>query len=494
MKTFISYCHDDEAFLLELRKHLAVLRQEGLVDTWTDHEIRAGEEIDPVILTALEKAELMLLLVSSSFFNSDYCMNREFAHALERQKKGEVIIVPIIVRYCDWIGSKVGPFMALPKDGKPISGRDWHNQDEAFLNVVKGLRIRLEEARDKRTALLAAVSLPSESSPTTATDPTELTRLGDRLTPVQVLTIENGLSRDPNQMAQRVRLLGYYFRRRVMQADAMDAAQPHILWLIEHAPGSKAAGLPEAHIDQHIDPIHYEEAVHAWNRQIAEHPDDVKVLSNASAFLQLGNPKKAEELLLRVRQLEPENPVWAERLGRFYSLLSRRSSALHFPNAPTLALQFYEKALLETADEFKQFHIRTSLTEAAITAMSFDKAHASAEELLRVAANFRDDWNYGNALYTANSVLGMLSLQEEDVDAAEKYLLAAGDTPGSPQLNSFGPKLELAAELLKLGRRDAVIQFLEKISRFWKSRASRLAGWIDEIREGKNPQLKRFGR
>lgn len=53
-RVFISYSHDDEIYRVELEKHLALLRRQGLVDIWSDHCIRPGEEFDTAISDALE--------------------------------------------------------------------------------------------------------------------------------------------------------------------------------------------------------------------------------------------------------------------------------------------------------------------------------------------------------------------------------------------------------------------------------------------------------
>jgi hypothetical protein len=144
MKAFISYSHEDEASLNKLLIHLAALRRQGLIEAWTDHEIHAGADIDERVESAMEEAQLFLLLVSASFINSDYCFEKEFARALERQAVGEVLIVPIIVRECDWKIQELRKFKALPKDGKAVISRHWHSEDEAFANIAEGLRALLE--------------------------------------------------------------------------------------------------------------------------------------------------------------------------------------------------------------------------------------------------------------------------------------------------------------------------------------------------------------
>jgi len=140
MKAFISYSHEDADLLAKLLKHLAALNREGLLDAWTDKEIHAGGVIDDHVDAAMEDAQLFILLISASFIHSDYCFAKEFARALERHEAGEAIIVPIIVRECDWNIDALRKFKALPDDGKAIISRHWHSDDEAFAHVASGLR------------------------------------------------------------------------------------------------------------------------------------------------------------------------------------------------------------------------------------------------------------------------------------------------------------------------------------------------------------------
>jgi len=102
--------------------------------------VNPGGKIDDEIAAAMAEAELFLLLISASFINSDYCVETEFKKALQRHAKGEVIIVPIILRDCDWDIDGLRQFKALPKDAKPVVSSHWHSEDEAFKDVVTGLR------------------------------------------------------------------------------------------------------------------------------------------------------------------------------------------------------------------------------------------------------------------------------------------------------------------------------------------------------------------
>jgi hypothetical protein len=138
MKAFISYSHHDSAMLDILHKHLAQLKRENIITTWTDQEITAGNRLDLAISNALSSSNLFLALLSHEYIASRYCYETEFQKALEIEQEGKIIIVPIILDNCDWLNTPFKDFMALPKDGKAIS--TWENKNTAFLDVVQGLR------------------------------------------------------------------------------------------------------------------------------------------------------------------------------------------------------------------------------------------------------------------------------------------------------------------------------------------------------------------
>jgi tetratricopeptide (TPR) repeat protein len=63
--------------------------------------------------------------------------------ALERRQKGEALVVPVILKPCDWETSRFAGFQALPIDAKPVV--DWKTSDHGFVDVVKGLRRLITE-------------------------------------------------------------------------------------------------------------------------------------------------------------------------------------------------------------------------------------------------------------------------------------------------------------------------------------------------------------
>lgn len=149
------------------------------------------------------------------------------------------------------------------------------------------------------------------------------------------------------------------------------------------------------------------------------------------------------------------------------------------------------------------------LTTGAIAAGETNKAKAYAVELLQNLDPKVDAWNYGNFIYSYNFMLGQIALREGKPDEAAKFLLAANQTPGSPQQNSFGPSFTLAKELLQLGRtqdRITVGKYLDDVAGFWanpdtardytKADKAKLReeieAWKKEILDGKIPTHRKW--
>jgi hypothetical protein len=113
-----------------------------------------------------------------------------------------------------------------------------------------------------------------------------------------------------------------------------------------------------------------------------------------------------------------------------------------------------------------------------------------ATDLQRRAADFKQDWNYGNAIHYANLALGRAALVDGMTSDAGRYLLLAGQTPGSPQLGDYGPDMTLAAELLACGEREVVLEYLELCEHFWFNRGkSPLKEWEQVVRDGGTPDF-----
>jgi hypothetical protein len=160
---FFSYSHKDEDLRNELEVHLSGLKRQGVISTWHDRRITSGREFGSDIDRNLDAADVILLLVSPDFIDSDYCYEKEMQRALQRHHSGSARVIPVILRPCDWHDLPFGILLATPTDGKPVT--KWPNRDDAFLEVVKAIKAALKGM--KQQASLSPVVAKAEASPWT---------------------------------------------------------------------------------------------------------------------------------------------------------------------------------------------------------------------------------------------------------------------------------------------------------------------------------------
>ncbi|MBS1790743.1 MAG: toll/interleukin-1 receptor domain-containing protein [Acidobacteria bacterium] len=147
IEVFFSYSHKDEALRDELSKHLAILKRQGVISEWHDRQIPPGTEWKEALDTRINQAHIILLLISSDFLASDYCYETEGKCAMERHERSEAIVLPIILRPCSWQGGLFEKLQVLPIGLRPVT--TWPNQDEAFTNIVEGIRDAVKRLRQE---------------------------------------------------------------------------------------------------------------------------------------------------------------------------------------------------------------------------------------------------------------------------------------------------------------------------------------------------------
>ncbi|MBA7673155.1 hypothetical protein ES703_81343 [subsurface metagenome] len=322
-------------------------------------------------------------------------------------------------------------------------------------------------------------------------DATMLAMEGGKLSSEEAKKLEDKLKANPNDLLSRTKLLGYYSRKRFQSDFARQARQRHIMWIIQNRPDAKIAGRPDTSLNPVLDGEMYYEAKKLWLKQVETHKENTAILGNAAHFFIIHDRDVAENLLKKAQALEPDNPEWSKRLGHLYSLGLSRKSGEAKREAATKSLNQLEKTLSNTTEEINRFYMLDKLAKAAFESGDVKKARAYATELLNKAAQYRNKWNYGNAIHHGNLILGRLALKSGDLEKAKEYLIKAGKTPGSPQLNSFGPNMTLAKELLEKGEKEVVIKYFQLCANFWKRKRhrERLKNWTSIVKKDGIPDF-----
>jgi|TARA_B110000196_G_scaffold319273_1_gene336857 tetratricopeptide (TPR) repeat protein len=154
---------------------------------------------------------------------------------------------------------------------------------------------------------------------------------------------------------------------------------------------------------------------------------------------------------------------------------------------PVVKLQLLERIMDRGEDE--KWSWSDNAAEIAFKTGDYDKAEKYALTSLEMSKDYEGNWNYGNAIHNSNVILGRISLVQEDIDEAKSYLVEAGKSEGSPQLDTFGPNFKLANKLLEKGEISAVVQYLSSISKFWRMDDGCVKRWLSEIENGEKPIL-----
>jgi len=315
-----------------------------------------------------------------------------------------------------------------------------------------------------------------------------------KLTPETAAALEETLKTKPDNQAAHEKLIQYYFEAQLNSQDPAleERRQQHVFWLIEHHPESDIAMSPEAGIMPMLSSENreaYEHAKQLWLDQASKHADDPQILIAAGEFVFLYDSKLGQELLEKALLLDPGNAQASTLLGMSY--MKERDAAKSPDDKTALAekaLSVRERALNSSNAETR-FYELADLANNEFEAGYIAKAAQYASELLRLAPEYTHDWNYGNAILKGHIILGRIALRSGDVAGAKEHLLAAGKTPGSPQLDSFGPNMTLAKELLEKGERDAVLTYLDECAQFWKMAGTKLQDWSATIKSGGTPDF-----
>jgi formylglycine-generating enzyme required for sulfatase activity len=161
IKLFFSYSHRDEDLRDQLAEHLSGLKRRKVISEWHDRKIGAGTEWAKEIDINLNAADIILLLVSSAFINSEYCWGVELERAMERHEAGEACVIPVILRPVVWQDAPFAKLQAFPTNARPVT--EWQNPDAAFVNVVEGIREAVDRLMQRETSVLVdrEASLPT---------------------------------------------------------------------------------------------------------------------------------------------------------------------------------------------------------------------------------------------------------------------------------------------------------------------------------------------
>ena len=324
---------------------------------------------------------------------------------------------------------------------------------------------------------------------------------GGKLSRKQAILLEQKIAADPEDLDSRVSLLGYYHRSTILTWSGFLFSSLHgksihqdkylqlIRWFVENHPTGSEAGLPEMYPPFGFEVSFANTLRELWLKNIDEFPENARVLGNAASFFHHTDQELSENLVRKAKELQPDNPYWDGRLSQLDSI-----RAVGRPELVHSALA-QKEAEIDKSERVNPYDLG-DLAQLAFAAGDDDKAISAAQRLLAVGKERNDKRSdYGNAVHDGNCILGRVAFRRGDVVSAKEFLLNASKSLGSPSLDTFGPVMDLAQDLLNHGERRVVIKYLWGCHRFWNGILSTplVLLWITAITLGIRPRLNNVG-
>ena len=183
LKIFYSYAHKDEKSRADLSKHLAPFRRAGSIKEWYDANIEAGEEFERAINENIYDADIIILVISVNFLNSDYCWEKEMSVALKMHDSNHAQVIPVMIQPLSVPISAMpfGKIKVLPKDGKPVSHWEtrsdgWNDVATSIGSIIDHWSIRKKQVKEiprkKQSILTTPIAKPSKRLAKSATPAT----------------------------------------------------------------------------------------------------------------------------------------------------------------------------------------------------------------------------------------------------------------------------------------------------------------------------------
>lgn len=152
-KIFISYAHEDIDFLKALVKRLKPLKRTKKIELWHDGELKPGEKWDESVKGHLAAADIIIILLSVDFIDSDYIFDEELPRIIERREKKEIQLIPIMARGVTLEGTGIGKYQCLPQDDarnlKPLIEWDKQELDKVWVAIDKQIRKVIDSVKQK---------------------------------------------------------------------------------------------------------------------------------------------------------------------------------------------------------------------------------------------------------------------------------------------------------------------------------------------------------
>ena len=300
------------------------------------------------------------------------------------------------------------------------------------------------------------------------------------LTPEEVIDLESRIQTDPDEFESHYLLLEYYGEKSLTDAQAAEKTNIHYEWLALNHPDLKNSFNSFCLMRDFCGPVFFAKIRNIFLAHLRHRPENPYIIKNAVKAFAHDDPIFALDLLKRGKQSFPDDASWSRDLAHKYRLMGDGYQQLALQEC-LASLKYEDESKWQEPDLLCDLYVNGQK----------DRAFAACNTMLQLAAKYNRAKRHGDIINTANTVLGLIALDSDDLSLAKHHLHLSSQGASSPVNCSFGPMLDLASAFIDRGDQQAAIDYLQECKAFWKP-AKHVNDLILEIEAGNNPLLKKL--
>ena len=139
-QVFISYAHEDKAWLEKLLTMLKPLMRNKAILVWSDTQIQPGSLWKEEIKNALASAKVAVLLVSPDFLASDFIAEHELPTLLKAAQNEGLQIVWVCLSACMYEETEMADYQAAHDISRPLDSLTPAEQNRVLLDIGKHIK------------------------------------------------------------------------------------------------------------------------------------------------------------------------------------------------------------------------------------------------------------------------------------------------------------------------------------------------------------------
>ncbi len=130
------YHPKDKEIRDKLSNHLSHLQRDGKAEFWDQSIILPGDYSLEVMNEKVNKADIVLCLVSSDLMGDRDINMHQIKPATDKADAGHCRFVPVIGKAYHIEGTTLAKYAPLPSDGKPLVDSDWSSADSPYKDIA----------------------------------------------------------------------------------------------------------------------------------------------------------------------------------------------------------------------------------------------------------------------------------------------------------------------------------------------------------------------